>query len=103
MPKAPAKHQPLRVKAARHNPRGQGATERQRKRAMHTGRKGWRLQRLRVLQRDSFTCAECGKYGDQVDHIHGNAHEIVGDEQLQTLCLTHHSAKTMREVNKANR
>ena len=66
---------------------------------MHTGSKGWKLQRARVLARDEYLCRHCGAFGDQVDHIHDNAHEVVDDDQLQTLCLPCHSAKTMRQLN----
>jgi 5-methylcytosine-specific restriction endonuclease McrA len=98
MPKAHTVHRAAKVTAKKHNPRGQGATERQRTRAMHTGSKAWRLMRLSVLQRDGYTCAVCGRYGDQVDHIDGDSHNNDADN-LQTLCLRDHSAKTMREIN----
>lgn len=102
MPKAFGQHAPLRAKAKQHNPRGKGPTERQRTRAMHTGSKAWRQLRMVILQRDLYTCATCGKYGDQVDHIDGNdSNNDPGN--LQTLCLRDHSAKTMRELNKATR
>lgn len=103
MPKAPPSHSPSKPKAIRHNPRGTGATERQQRRAMHTGSKAWRQQRLRVLARDRFKCRKCGQFGDQVDHIHNDAHEVVTDDRLQTLCLRCHSAKTMTELNKGMR
>lgn len=99
MPSAPRTHRQAPSKAVKHNPRGKNATSRQQRRAMHTGSKGWKLQRQRVLLRDNFTCRKCGHYGDQVDHTTGNAHEIVGDDELQTLCHPCHSAKTMREQN----
>jgi 5-methylcytosine-specific restriction endonuclease McrA len=82
-----------------HNPRGKEATNRQRRRAMHTGSKGWKLQRARVLARDEYTCQHCGQFGDQVDHIHGDAHEHVTDDRLQVLCLKCHSRKTMGVLN----
>lgn len=69
---------------------------------MHTGSKAWKAIRDQVLARDCFTCAECGKYGDQVDHIDGDSHNNPPDgSNWQTLCHTHHSAKTMRELNAA--
>lgn len=70
---------------------------RQAKRALNTGSKAWRIQRLRVLTRDLFKCSVCGMFGDQVDHIHNNAHEHVSDDELQTLCRQHHSEKTAIE------
>lgn len=74
-----------------------GAPSRQAGRALHTGSKAWRIQRVRVLVRDRYTCQVCGQFGNHVDHKHGNADEIVGDEQLQTLCQQCHSAKTAKE------
>ena len=103
MPKAFSHHTSARTGAKRHNPRGQGPTERQKRRAMHTGSKAWRQIREQVLIRDNYTCAECGRYGDQVDHIDGDSHNNPADgSNWQTLCLRDHSAKTMRESN-ANR
>ena len=90
--------------AIKHNPRGKAPSDRQRTRAMHTGSKAWRAIRASVLMRDSYTCAECGKYGDQVDHIDGDSnHNPPDGSNWQTLCLRDHSAKTMRELNKAMR
>lgn len=103
MPYRAPTHRPASIKARMHNARGQAPSERQQRRAMHTGSKGWKLQRMRVLQRDLFTCKACGHYGDQVDHIRNNAAEHVSDDELQTLCLHCHSAKTMREMNETRR
>lgn len=104
MPKAHTVHQAARTTGKKHNPRGQAATERQRTRAMHTNSKAWRQIRQFVLVRDSYTCAKCGKYGDQVDHIDGDSHNNPRDgSNWQTLCLRDHSAKTMREINAARR
>lgn len=75
---------------------------RQRRRAMHTGSKGWRLLRLQVLVRDSYLCRSCRQFGDQVDHMDGDSHNNV-PSNLQVLCLRCHSAKTMGEMNEANR
>jgi 5-methylcytosine-specific restriction endonuclease McrA len=98
MPKAPPIHRQAAPQVRKHNPRGKAPADRQRTRAMHTGSKGWRLLRLSVLQRDGYTCAVCGKYGDQVDHVDGDSHNNQ-PENLQVLCRRDHSAKTMREVN----
>lgn len=73
---------------------------RQQTRAMHTGSKAWKAIRDQVLARDSWTCAVCGKYGDQVDHRDGDSHNN-DMANLQVLCLRDHSAKTMRELNTA--
>ena len=91
-------HKPAQAKAPRHNPRGKDATNRQQRRAMHTGSKAWRLLRESILARDGFTCADCGYYGDQVDHIDGNSHNN-DPSNLATRCLRCHSSKTMREIN----
>lgn len=99
MPRKAPVHRPYKPKTPMHNARGRDATDRQRRRAMHTGSKGWKLQRARVLARDEYTCRQCGRFGDQVDHINSNAHVLVTDDELQTLCLICHSAKTMREMN----
>lgn len=114
MPRQPSVFKPRTVKAPQHNARGNEATNRQRRRAMHTGSKGWRLQRERVLVRDGYACRglirvrnsrgewvfkTCGAFATQVDHIHGNADEIVSDEELQSLCHACHSSKTRTEQN----
>jgi len=71
--------------------------DRQTTRALHTGSKAWQLQRARVLLRDRYCCRTCGRFGDQVDHINGDASQHVEDDALQTLCRKHHSEKTARE------
>lgn len=103
MPNRPRTHRPDRVQAPRHNAQGKSATNRQSRRALHTGSKAWKQQRERVLIRDLYTCRACGGFGDQVDHIHGNADQHVTDDELQTLCLRCHSSKTMTEQNEARR
>jgi 5-methylcytosine-specific restriction protein A len=102
VPRQPTVFKPRSVKAPQHNARGNEATNRQRRRAMHTGSKGWRLQRERVLVRDGYMCQwpGCGCYGDQVDHRNDNADEHVTDDELWTLCIRHHSSKTRTEQNK---
>lgn len=92
MPTKAPTHKPRPVKAKTH-----GRQDRQQRRALHTGSRTWRLQRERVLVRDLYTCKHCGRYGDQVDHIHGDADRHVDDEALQTLCLPCHSRKTATE------
>jgi 5-methylcytosine-specific restriction endonuclease McrA len=71
---------------------------RQRTRGLHTGSKRWRAIRRQVLARDLYQCRDCGKYGDEVDHIDGDSHNNTL-ENLQTLCKRHHAAKTRREQN----
>ena len=47
----------------------------------------WRKIRARILQRDSYTCQQCGGEGNSVDHI---VPRLAGggdeDWNLQTLC-----------------
>ncbi len=77
---------------------------RQARREHHTGSKAWALIRTFVLSRDRFTCAECKRFGDQVDHIDGDStHNPPDGSNWQTLCHADHSAKTMRELNDARR
>ena len=44
------------------------------------GLQTWKEQRLRVLKRDSYTCAYCGQEANQVDHIiprvNGGTHDL---------------------------
>lgn len=62
----------------------------------------WKAKRLRVLTRDAFTCAVCGRVvsGRQahVDHIvpleEGGSDD---DANLQVLCEADHGAKTRAE------
>lgn len=102
MPKAFICHTGRKVKAVVHNPQGKAPTDRQRTRAMHTGSKAWRALRASILARDSYQCAKCGQFGDQVDHKDGDSHNN-DPRNLQVLCLKDHSAKTMRELNEARR
>lgn len=75
---------------------------RQQRRAMHTGSKGWRQLRLAILNRGMYLCADCKQFGDQVDHMDGNSHNN-DPENLQVLCLRCHSSKTRTEQNRAAR
>jgi 5-methylcytosine-specific restriction endonuclease McrA len=96
MPRKAPTHRLVRSAAKLHNPRGHGPKDRQQRRAMHTGSKGWRMLRLVILQRDGFTCAACKHYGDQVDHIDNDSHNNDAGN-LQTLCAVCHSSKTRAE------
>lgn len=96
MPRRAPTFRPRGITAPRHNPRGHEARERQQRRAMHTGSKAWRQLRMLILTRDGFSCAACGGYGDQVDHIDGDSHNNYHDN-LQTLCCSCHSRKTLKE------
>lgn len=57
------------------------------------------MQRARVLERDLYICQHCGGFGNEVDHINSDAHIWVPDDQLQTLCASCHSRKTMKDLN----
>lgn len=71
-----------------------GATARTRGRA-------WQDTRARILQRDAFTCASCGRVhlSHQVDHVtplhKGGSND---DSNLQTLCVQCHQVKTSKEA-----
>lgn len=70
---------------------------RQATRALNTNSKTWKAIRRRILARDLYLCRECGKYGDQVDHVDGDSHNNR-ESNLQTLCRRCHSSKTARET-----
>ena len=63
-------------------------------------RRQWGKVRLKVLDRDGWTCAKCGKAGRlEVDHIKpleedGALYDLVN---LQSLCRGCHFAKTRGE------
>lgn len=77
-----------------------GASNRQTKRALHTGSKAWLLIRQQVLARDRYQCQQCSRFGDHVDHIRNDAAKPESNrlEALQTLCHSCHSAKTAKEM-----
>ncbi|HNR91521.1 MAG TPA: HNH endonuclease signature motif containing protein [Dokdonella sp.] len=97
MPRKAPTFRPRNITAPKHNPQGKQATNRQRRRAFHTGSKAWRQMREVILTRDGFVCAVCGCYGDQVDHVDGDSHNN-DPSNLQTLCITDHSKKTRLEM-----
>lgn len=97
MPTRPQQHQP-RGRSAQ--ALGGPVVNRQATRALHTGSPRWLAQRKRVLVRDLYICKACGNFGDEVDHIHNDAHQFVTDDRLQTLCRSCHSAKTRAEQNR---
>lgn len=61
----------------------------------------WKALRLEALRRDGFACVQCGARSRlEVDHIEPvrDAPERAFDlSNLQTLCASHHTAKTRRE------
>ena len=70
---------------------------RQATRALNTNSKAWRYIRLEILIRDRYTCRDCGRYGNEVDHVDGDSHHN-DDANLQTLCHRCHSSKTAKET-----
>lgn len=58
----------------------------------------WRRNRKLALQRDNHTCQQCGKPGNQVDHIkrytQGGTHQL---ENLRTLCHPCHAHRTAQD------
>jgi len=62
----------------------------------------WRARRIRILVRDAYTCAMCGKviYGPKahVDHIRPLEEGGTDDDaNLQVLCEADHGRKTREE------
>ena len=92
MPMAPPKHQ-RPASGKRHT---FAVENRQATRALNTGSKAWRILRRQILVRDLYRCADCGRFGDQVDHADGDA---TNNEPatLQTLCASCHGKKTAAE------
>ena len=59
----------------------------------------WRKVRRQVLNRDNWTCQNCGRWGNQCDHIKplfegGAPYDLTN---VQVLCRTHHIEKCRRE------
>lgn len=96
MPTRPPTHRRV-IRAKRHL--SEREANRQRTREHHTGSKAWAAIRRWVLARDSYTCRQCGKYGNQVDHVDGDSTNNPEDgSNWQCLCRRCHSAKTMKEM-----
>lgn len=70
---------------------------RQATRALHTGSKAWLALRRRILLRDNYTCRDCPRYGNEVDHADGDSHNN-DESNLVTRCKRCHSKKTARET-----
>ncbi|MCL6251114.1 HNH endonuclease [Altererythrobacter sp. KTW20L] len=65
----------------------------------------WKGLRLAAKRRDGWACVQCGAQGARldVDHIRPiRTHPELAFElaNLQTLCVTHHSEKTKRELQR---
>lgn len=71
------------------------ATERQRKRALHTASKSWRIIREQVLAWEPL-CRYCGDVATQVDHLDNDSHNNDIDN-LAATCAPCHSRKTAME------
>lgn len=65
-------------------------------RAHNTGSTAWRRIRAKILCEELYTCRNCGGYGNQVDHVDGDPMNNFRSN-LQTLCHSCHSEKTVRE------
>jgi len=82
-----AKHKPLEIRHNDYTP-------------MYANRQ-WRELRKQVLL-DQITCEICGNEASEVDHIqpHRGDQALFWDRNnLQCLCKSCHSSKTMREIN----
>lgn len=92
MPRRPAVHHRTTVGPVH----GQSGNSRQADRALNTGSKPWRLIRKRILVRDNYTCQQCHRYGNHVDHKDGDDSNMA-DSNLWTLCRYCHGIKTRAE------
>ncbi len=60
----------------------------------------WRRVRLFVLQRDKYTCKDCGKLANEVDHIiphKGNSELYYDTDNMVSRCKSCHARKTVKE------
>jgi 5-methylcytosine-specific restriction endonuclease McrA len=64
----------------------------------------WKRLRKKVLMRDEFSCLECGRPANQVDHIVAlrDGGEEFDQDNLQSLCNSCHSIKTAKEVGRSS-
>ena len=61
----------------------------------------WGRLREYVLARDNWICRSCGEFGNEVDHIEPWSKDdrlFWKQDNLQVLCKTCHSRKTMKET-----
>lgn len=65
-------------------------------------RRRWARVRREALDRDGWRCRTCGAYANEVDHIvplaRGGAPYDLAN--LQSLCRTHHAAKSWTETGR---
>ena len=67
-----------------------------------TSTQAWANLRRQVFTRDGHTCANCGNYGNEVDHINNTLVEGYDNlNNLQVLCVQCHKAKTTIESQRA--
>lgn len=95
MPARAPQHRPYAPSIKQHKSDKPQAS-RQKKRALHTGSKAWRLLRAQVLVEELYLCRQCGKSGDHVDHINGDATDNSRGN-LAVMCRSCHAIKTARE------
>ena len=62
----------------------------------------WERLRKRILERDAWTCRECGRYANEVDHVRAlrKGGAAWDESNLQVLCGGRegcHAQKTRRE------
>ena len=62
-------------------------------------RKRWKRLRLMILDRDNWRCRECGRYGNEVDHIQPlqRGGDLYAESNLECLCKSCHLVKTATE------
>lgn len=63
-----------------------------------------RAWRKKVLDRDNWTCRQCGKPANEADHIHpvwSHPHLEHDTNNGQALCHQHHLDKTLQEAAQA--
>ena len=99
MPIAPPKHHPNTPKAKTHKSLAE-KDHRQDRRLYATNHRVWRAIRAEQLAHEPL-CRECTKANrvtpaTDVDHIDGDSHNNR-PSNIQSLCRSHHSAKTVRE------
>ena len=86
-------HRAYTPSAMVHAPKEQS---RPRRRALHTGSKAWLTLRAGVLADELYVCRQCGRYGDHVDHIDGDATNNSRGN-LAVMCRSCHASKTAKE------